>query len=142
MAGNPFLALLDTSFLFALADAGDRHHHAVLAVAQTLTSPFVLPCPVLPEICYLLDSRLGRRALHRFVQELIGNNVPLEPLYPGDLPRVLELLERYEDIGLDFVDAAIVALAERLDARRILTLDRRYFAVVRPSHCDYFEILP
>ncbi|MFN4862237.1 MAG: VapC toxin family PIN domain ribonuclease, partial [Pseudanabaena sp.] len=43
---------------------------------------------------------------------------------------------------LDFVDAVIVAIAERLRITRVLTLDRRDFSIMRPRHCDYFEILP
>jgi uncharacterized protein len=43
---------------------------------------------------------------------------------------------------LDFTDAAIVAIAERSNITRILTLDRRDFTLIRPKHCDYFEILP
>lgn len=38
--------------------------------------------------------------------------------------------------------AAIVAIAERLNVRRILTLDRRHFSVIRPQHCAAFELLP
>ncbi|MCS7179600.1 MAG: PIN domain-containing protein [Anaerolineae bacterium] len=136
------VALTDTSFLFALADSSDRHHPRALAVARSFREPLVLPCPVLPEICYLLDSRLGHKAMQQFVRELIRNTVPLEPLQPHDLPRVLELLEHYEDMGLDFTDAAIVAIAERLKATMILTLDYRHFTVIRPSHCDRFRILP
>ncbi|MDJ1182374.1 hypothetical protein PMH09_04135 [Roseofilum sp. BLCC_M143] len=43
---------------------------------------------------------------------------------------------------LDFVDASIAAVAERINVTRILTLDRRDFTILRPRHCDYFEILP
>ena len=59
-----------------------------------------------------------------------------------DLERVNQILEHYADSQLDFVDAVIVAIAERLRITRILTLDRRDFSIMRPRHCDYFEILP
>jgi hypothetical protein len=52
------------------------------------------------------------------------------------------LLDQYADLDLDFADACIVALAERLNVRRLLTLDRRHFAAVRPQHCPGFEVLP
>jgi hypothetical protein len=35
-----------------------------------------------------------------------------------------------------------VTLAERLHITTVATLDRRHFTVVRPSHTDYFDILP
>ena len=59
-----------------------------------------------------------------------------------DLERVNQILEQYADSQLDFVDAVIVAIAERLRITRVLTLDRRDFSIMRPRHCDYFEILP
>lgn len=40
------------------------------------------------------------------------------------------------------VDASIVAVAERLDVRKIATLDRRHFSVVRPRHVDALELIP
>jgi predicted nucleic acid-binding protein len=43
---------------------------------------------------------------------------------------------------LDFVDALIVAIAERLNISRLLTLDRRDFQFIRPKHCTSFELLP
>ena len=52
-------AILDTSFLFALTDQSDRNHQRVLAVAQSVSEPLVLPVVVLPEVCYLIASRLG-----------------------------------------------------------------------------------
>jgi predicted nucleic acid-binding protein len=48
----------------------------------------------------------------------------------------------YADTHLDFVDASLVAMAERLNIHRILTLDRRDFTIIRPKHYPHFEILP
>ena len=59
-----------------------------------------------------------------------------------DLSRAVKLLDEYADARLDFVDATIVAIAERLNIRRILTLDRRHFRIIRPHHCEAFELLP
>jgi predicted nucleic acid-binding protein len=36
----------------------------------------------------------------------------------------------------------VIALAERLGAPVIVTLDRRHFAAVRPRHREAFELLP
>jgi uncharacterized protein len=135
-------AILDTSFLFALADQGDRNHQRVLAVAESENELLVLPVVVLPEVCYLIASRLGHQAMCRFVSSATPNAVQVESLTPEDLVRVHQILEQYSDNQLDFTDAAIVAIAERLNITRVYTLDRRDFSIIRPSHCDYFELLP
>lgn len=49
-----------------------------------------------------------------------------------------ELVETYEDLGLGTVDAYVIAVAERLGAVIIATLDRRYFSVVRLSRVFAF----
>jgi predicted nucleic acid-binding protein len=135
-------ALLDTSFLFALTNQGDRNHVRVLAVAQTLDEPLILPTVVLPEIGYLIASRLGHRAMRQFLMKLAASHTQLESLTLVDLHRVNEILEQYRDSQLDFVDATIIAIAERKNITRVLTLDRRDFTLIRPKHCDYLELLP
>ncbi len=102
--------LLDTSFLFALADASDRNDARVLDVARNLTASLILPLPVLPEVCYLLASRLGHAVMRRFLNELATSDTVLEPIDRADLRRISEILDQYADSRLDFVDAALLPL--------------------------------
>jgi len=135
-------ALLDTSFLFALTDQSDRNHQRVLAVAQSGYERLVLPVAVLPEICHLIASRLGHPAMCRFVSSLTPDAIQVESTTIEDLSRIQQILAIYADSQLDFTDAAIIAIAERLAITRIYTLDRRDFSIIRPKHCDYFELFP
>lgn len=135
-------AILDTSFLFALADRSDRNHDRVLDIAKTIGEPLLLPSVVLPEICYLISSRLGHQTMRGFLTNLAISATQIEPITARDLARINQILEQYADSQLDFVDAVIVTISERLGITRVLTLDRRDFSLVRPKHCDYFEILP
>ena len=130
--------VLDTSFLFALTDLSDRNHDRVLAVVQSINEPLLLPSVVLPEVCYLIASRLGHQAMRRFIANLVVSGIQMESVTATDLERVNQILEQYADSQLDFVDAVIVAIG----ISRGLTLDRRDFSIIRPRHCDYFEILP
>jgi predicted nucleic acid-binding protein len=66
----------------------------------------------------------------------------VEELTIRDLRRTLELLVRYTEARIGFVDASVVATAERLRISRILTTDRRDFSLIRPRHCKSFELLP
>jgi predicted nucleic acid-binding protein len=135
-------AILDTSFLFALTDQSDRNHQRVLTVAQSANEKLVLPAVVLPEICYLVASRLGHQAMRHFVASMTPDVVQVESMTIEDLVRAHEILEKYADNQLDFTDAAIVSIAERLAITRVYTLDRRDFSIIRPKHCDYFDLLP
>lgn len=135
-------ALVDTSFLFALINRNDLSHAACTAVAQTLRARLIVPLTVLPEVAYLLDTRLGHSVMQQFVNQIAMPAWTLEAVDSADLKRVATLLQTYQDMRLDFVDATLIAIAERLNIKRILTLDQRHFRVVRPKHCQAFSLLP
>ena len=56
--------------------------------------------------------------------------------------RMSVLVAQYADFPLGGIDASVIALAERLGAPTVVTLDRRHFAAVRPRHRDAFELVP
>jgi hypothetical protein len=58
-------------------------------------------------------------------------NLDLSSVRKFSATQLLDLVERYADLGLGLVDASIVAIAERLGADTIATLNRRDFTVVR-----------
>lgn len=135
-------ALIDSGFLYATIDQGDKNHQRALKLLPNLTDELLLPTTALVEVAYLLQARLGHPAMRRFVQQLEHSPIQIEPINKIDLVRIHTLLDQYADAELDFVDASLVTIAERLNIRRILTVDRRDFSLIRPAHCDYFEILP
>jgi predicted nucleic acid-binding protein len=135
-------AILDTSFLVSLTNPAEASHAVCLRVAETLTEPLIVPQVILPETTYLIAKYQGSHVMRTFVKRLTSPAWRLEPLQTADLARASALLDRHADLDLDFADACIVALAERLNVRRLLTLDRRHFAAVQPRHCSAFQVLP
>jgi hypothetical protein len=91
-------------------------------------------------VAYLLRTRLGPAAEVAFVESLAAGELAVENLVPGDLARSAELLAEHRFLG--FVDASIVAIAERLKLDALVTTDRRDFARVRPRHVPSFRLLP
>jgi predicted nucleic acid-binding protein len=132
--------LVDTGILYALADADDRWHARAVAWLDHERELLAVPVTVLPEVCYLLATRLSAEAEHRFVAALAAGELAVEPLVSADLRRVPDVLKRYPAIG--FVDASIVVMAERLRTTRLATTDRRHFAAVRLRHVSSFELVP
>ena len=94
------------------------------------------------KLAYLLLSRRGHSVMRSFIRELQRPVWNVASLDGTDLTRIFELLERYQDAKLDFADASIVTLAERLNVETILTLDRRDFYMIRPLHTNHFTVLP
>ncbi|HID62830.1 MAG TPA: PIN domain-containing protein [Anaerolineae bacterium] len=134
--------IVDSGFLYALVNRREDRHQDVAAVVELLKEPMILPISALTEVCYLIGRDLGPAELAAFVQSLADGDLILEGLTRDDLRRAAGVLAQYADVRVDFVDATIVALAERLKVTRILTLDRRHFELFRPRHCVAFEILP
>jgi hypothetical protein len=92
------------------------------------------------EATYFVGRRLGPAAEQAFLQGLTDFDV--EGPSGEDFARMAQLVERNRDFPLGGTDASVIALAERLQAPVIITLDRRHFAAVRPRHCEAFELLP
>ncbi len=134
--------LLDTGFLYALLNRAEQSHPAVVSALQTIHEPIVLPVPAITEVAYLLLRDVGSEAVADFLTTLATTDLLLETPQPEDYHRAAEVIHIYAAAQIDFVDAVIVAIAERLAIQRILTLDQRHFRLIRPRHCVAFEILP
>lgn len=136
-------SLIDSGFLYATLDKSDQNHQRVIEVLPNLTHEMIiLPIVVLVEVAYLLQSKLGHKAMRQFILTLEKSPFEFEPITKADTNRIYEILKKYGDNELDFVDASITAIAERLNIQRILTVDQRDFRTIRPKHCNYFEIIP
>lgn len=134
--------LTDTGPLYAMADQDDGWHDRVRTFLETHRQQLVIPVTVLPEVCYLISTYLGSAAETSFVRSVQHGHARVEPLSKADLSRTVEVMDHYQDARLGFVDASIVAIAERLKIREILTTDRRHFSLVRPRHCAGFTLKP
>ncbi len=134
--------LVDASFLVALGYPKDKHHTAAKAFAVQNKDPLLIPDVVLPEAIYNLRGVAGNYGAIRFAQALSKRAHPLVPLTSLDFQRAATLMQTYQDVQLDFVDCCLVALAERLDIKRICTFDRRDFYIIRPQHINHFDLLP
>jgi uncharacterized protein len=132
--------VVDTGILYALADADDAWHDRARAWMERQSGLLVVPVTVLPEVTYLLQTRLGSSIELAFVESVAAGELEIEALRQPDLDRCCEVMERYPDVG--FVDASLVAIAERLKARAIATTDRRHFGTVAPKHVARFELVP
>ncbi|GII77788.1 hypothetical protein Sru01_27700 [Sphaerisporangium rufum] len=89
-----------------------------------------------------MESRVGPQAEIAFLKSFGGDGFQVAELEDEDLPRMAELVEKYVDLPLGLVDAAVITIAERLKLREVATVDHRHFRVVRPRHIEAFKLLP
>ncbi len=132
----------DTGPLYALIDKGDAWHERVVAWWSTEPRHVVVPVTVLPEVCSLLQTRISSAAEQAFIRAVAEGEFITEPLEAEDVVRATALMQEYAHLPLGFVDATVLATAERLGAREILTTDRRHFGVIRPLHRRTIVLAP
>ncbi len=135
-------AVVDASVLYALVDSADAAHERAVAALESEPEAIVVPQATLPEICYLIGSRIGAAEETAFIRYLADSDWRLEPLTEPDIARVVTLMAEHAGAGMGYVDAAVVATAERMAAGRIYTLNRRHYERVRPLHLERFDLLP
>jgi predicted nucleic acid-binding protein len=133
--------IADTSFVVAVTISTDSNHQRCLSIWRQQNLIY-LPQSTLAELMYLITKAVGNRAAARFLTGLPKSKYRLITLEEADIARTADILLKYADSRVDFVDASIIAIAERLNITRILTLDQRDFALVRPLHADRFDLLP
>jgi predicted nucleic acid-binding protein len=134
------LAIVDAGPLYAVANENEAFHQASVDVLSRSDLQLVVPAFAVAEATYFVGRALGPHAEAAFLTG-VGTLEVTGPT-PEDFERMAELVEQYGDFPLGGTDASVVALAERLEATVVVTLDRRHFGAVRPRHCDAFELLP
>jgi hypothetical protein len=80
--------------------------------------------------------------MRRVLDDVASGAFEIQALTGADYARVGELMTTYEDLRIGFVDAAVLAVVERLREPKLATLDRRRFAAMRPRHIAALELLP
>jgi uncharacterized protein len=134
------VAIVDAGPLYAAADADDVDHERSVSALSRRDLRLVVPALVVAEATYFVGRRLGSAAEAAFLRGLVGLDV--EAPNDQDFERMGQLVDEYSDFPLGGTDASVVALAERLNAQILITLDRRHFAVIEPEHRERFELLP
>jgi hypothetical protein len=134
--------VVDTGPLVAAALVDDPDHDECVAWFEQVTGSLVVPDLVIPEVCYLLATGARTHIEIDFLRSVVGHRLAIEHVDGSDIQRMIELVEIYADLRLGAVDASVVAVAERLGATEVATLDRRHFTVVRPRHTAVFTLLP
>jgi hypothetical protein len=124
------MIVADTGALIALFDRSDRHHDDVRLLYEADPDAWVLPWAILPEVDYLTATHLGPRAQDLWLADLASGAFSVEWGRPDDLSVAERICRRYKTLRIGLVDAVVIAVAERLRASAIATLDLRHFGAI------------
>lgn len=131
--------LLDTSPWVALPSRNDTHHRWTVEQFRRLPPPLLSCEAVVAETCLLLARSGFDPAL---ALQFIGRGaVPLPFALQQQINAVSSLFKRYANVPASLADAALIRLAEIMDAPLLLTpdsdfqIDRRHGRQTIPLLC-------
>jgi predicted nucleic acid-binding protein len=132
--------LLDTGPLVAYLDRTDKDHAAVVPRLDSFSGQLVTTSAVISEAMYFVAGvRSGPALLAEFVA---ASGLRVHDFSEArELGEAARRMEKYADLPMDYADATLVLLAERLGVYDLLTLDRRGFNVFRSSRGKRFSLV-
>lgn len=134
--------IVDTSALLAYFDTAEPDHRAVSRVIDDAEELLVVSPYVVAELDYLVATRVGIDAELAVLRELFSGAWVLADFSIPELKEAAGIIDKYRDSRVGIADASNVVLANRFRTRRIATLDRRHFDVLRPIVGGRFTIRP
>jgi predicted nucleic acid-binding protein len=116
--------LIDSGPLIALFDRNDKYHLASIDFIKNNSTELVTTLASVTETLHLLD--FNKNAQIDFLGWMNVGAITLEPITSYDLQRIKELTIKYSDLPMDFADACLVFLGEKLNINTIATIDRNF----------------
>ena len=116
--------VVDAGPFIALFKQSDRYHRAARAfLERSEAATLITNLLVIGEVAAMLS---GRHAdLIRCLSWML-ENVEVDTNAGSDLPRSIEIVQKYRDLPADLADASLVALSERRGTNLIASVDRDF----------------
>jgi len=136
------MIIADTGFWVALGNDKDEYHLQAISVLEKMDEPLITTYPVITEVCHLLLKRSGKNTMLEFIKSHFQSKyLEIFQIELSHKARIFELMQKYIDLPMDFADASLVLLAEKLGHGRILSTDKRDFCTYRWKNHHPFENL-
>ncbi len=108
----------------ALFDASNNYHHKAIEFIRNNRYALVTTIASLTETMHLLD--FNRNAQLDFIQWVINGAIIIEDIQSEELIRIKQLIDKYQNLSMDFAAACLVYLAEKLEVDTVATIDRDF----------------
>jgi predicted nucleic acid-binding protein len=113
--------IIDSGPLIALFDRDDYYHQKALEFIKKFKGQLFSNYAVITEVTHLLDFNVSVQI--DFLQWIFDGGIRIEEITTDDLLRIIELTEKYSDLPMDFADASLVVLSERMKIKDIASVD-------------------
>lgn len=132
--------LLDTGPIVGYLDRSDAAHGMVGSRMENLKAHLITTGPVITEAMFFVQGIPGGpEALIAFIEQ--ASVAIMDAFSQPDLDEAARLMRQYADTPMDFADASLVVVAQKLGIDGILTLDEREFRTYRFSRRKSFRLI-
>lgn len=134
--------LADSGYFVGLFNTKDHHHLRCKAFFANFTGQTVTTWAVFTEVCALLTHSKHKAFFAWAAKAQSLGYLRIESPPPDAVAALWSLMDKYDDLPMDFCDASLVFLATHLKIHRIATIDVRDFSVYRlPGNKRFVHVL-
>ena len=134
--------LADSGYFVGLFNAKDHHHARCKAYFSNYTGHTTTTWAVFTEVCALL-THSKQKAFFAWASKAHSlGYLRIESPPAAAIAAIWNLVDKYQDLPMDFCDASLVYFATSLKIHRIATIDVQDFSVYRlPGNKRFVHVL-
>lgn len=134
--------IADTGFFVGYLDKDDQHYRWAIQAAQNYELPFYTCEAVITEAAYMLQQSLGAKGIAALLKMIANDSVRLDFSLVQRVERIATLVQRYENVPMDYADACLVVMSEQDKYREhiVLTVDDTDFRIYRRNGRETLNI--
>ena len=134
--------LADSGYFVGLFNPKGHHHARCKVFFSSFTGQTTTTWAVFTEVCALLTHNQQKAFFAWSAKAQSLGYLRIESPPAGAIAAIRHLMDKYEDLPMDFCDASLVYLASSLKIHRIATTDVRDFSVYRlPGNKRFLHVL-
>lgn len=117
--------LIDAGPIIALFNKNDKYHHQIKSFLKGYVGSLSTTWPVVTEVSHMLSFNVQTQI--DFLKWIQLGGVIINEINGKDIERIIQLSQKYSNIPMDLADASLIVLSEKLDVKRIITIDSDYY---------------
>ena len=131
-------SILDTGPIVALFDKNDHFHKKLYDFFSKGNYIFFSTWSVITEVSFLLEFNVNSQL--DFLKWVESGAIQMVELNILDISSISDYMFKYRDVPMDLADATLMCIAEKLDLKEIITLDKDFY-IYRKNNGKYLNNL-
>lgn len=132
-------SILDTGPIVALFDRNDHYYRDIYDFMQNYNGKLYTTLPVVTEVLFLLDFNIETQL--DFITWLESGAVVIIDIKTNELSYIRKMMAKYQNVPMDFADATLMLISEKLNLQDIISLDKDFFIYRKSDGQNYLNNL-